>query len=354
MPLRLDQLGRRVVVRRLLPGETGPSGGPAMSDVLGILETWDDVELSVRREDGRVFHIAHGDIVTAKPVPPRASVRQRIPAADVERICSRGWQPTDQQELGDWLLRAAGGFTGRANSALVTGDPGLPIKAALDQLTRWYVDRNLPVLAQVITDSDWLHELQSRGWSSARPDQSDVLVQVGSLSRARRARRGGRSPSRPAASEDGTPVTSAPQLQAVPDEDWIRLYGRTAGLDTEVVCAVLTSGERVTFASIRDPASDGVTVAIGRGVVTGDWLGLAAVEVQPPCRRRGLGRAIVDSLLEWGVSCGALSAYAQVLADNNAALALYERYGFRTHHTYRYLRPPPMTRPVASTVSLDN
>ncbi|MDQ3481140.1 MAG: hypothetical protein M3423_07405, partial [Actinomycetota bacterium] len=47
MPLRLDQLGQRVVVRRLLSGERGPPGGPAMSDVLGILETWDDVELSL-------------------------------------------------------------------------------------------------------------------------------------------------------------------------------------------------------------------------------------------------------------------------------------------------------------------
>ena len=33
-------VGQRVVVRRLLPGQTGPSGGPAMTDLLGVMESW--------------------------------------------------------------------------------------------------------------------------------------------------------------------------------------------------------------------------------------------------------------------------------------------------------------------------
>ena len=33
-------VGLRVVVRRRLPGETGPSGGPRMTDVLGVMESW--------------------------------------------------------------------------------------------------------------------------------------------------------------------------------------------------------------------------------------------------------------------------------------------------------------------------
>lgn len=341
MALRRDHVGQRVVVRRVLPGERGPSGGPAVTDVLGILETWDNSELSVRRQDGQVFRIAHADIVTAKPVPPRASVRQRVPAGELERICARGWQPIDQEGLGDWVLRAAGGFTGRANSVLVAGEPGLSIDAALERVVRWYDDRDLPVLAQVITDSEWLGQLQSRGWVPARPGQSDALVQVGSVSQARRARRTIRVPGRAGEPDEsgGARLLWPTELEEQPDPDWIGLYGRTAGLDIDVVRAVLTSGERVIFASIKAPSS-GETVAIGRGVVTGDWLGLAAVEVQPRLRRHGLGGAVVESLVEWGASCGALSAYLQTLSDTTAALKMYERFGFRTHHTYRYLRPP--------------
>ena len=34
-----------------------------------------------------------------------------------------------------------------------------------------------------------------------------------------------------------------------------------------------------------------------------------------------------------------MSAYLQTMPDNTAALALYEPYGFVTHHRYRYLAP---------------
>ena len=37
------------------------------------------------------------------------------------------WRGTEEEWLGEWLLRAADGFTGRANSALPLGDPGLPL-----------------------------------------------------------------------------------------------------------------------------------------------------------------------------------------------------------------------------------
>ncbi len=46
------------------------------------------------------------------------------------------------------------------------------------------------------------------------------------------------------------------------------------------------------------------------------------------------------ALLGWGAERGALTAYLQVLDGNDAALALYGRLGFRTHHEYRYLAEP--------------
>ena len=37
---------------------------------------------------------------------------------DLERVAAAHWRGTEEQWLGQWLLRAADGFTGRANSAL--------------------------------------------------------------------------------------------------------------------------------------------------------------------------------------------------------------------------------------------
>jgi N-acetylglutamate synthase len=59
------------VVRRVVQGELGPSGGPALTDVIGTLEAWDDDTLAVRRADGDVVTIALADVVAGKPVPPR-------------------------------------------------------------------------------------------------------------------------------------------------------------------------------------------------------------------------------------------------------------------------------------------
>jgi N-acetylglutamate synthase len=63
-------VGRRVVVRRVLHGERGPSGGQALTDVIGLLEQWESDFLVVRRKDDSTVRIAHADVVAAKTVPP--------------------------------------------------------------------------------------------------------------------------------------------------------------------------------------------------------------------------------------------------------------------------------------------
>ena len=77
MALSPADVGRRVVVRRVLPGERGPSGGPAFTDVIGVLERWEDQQLLVRRADGTAVSIDIGDVVAGKTVPPPPPRRRR-------------------------------------------------------------------------------------------------------------------------------------------------------------------------------------------------------------------------------------------------------------------------------------
>ena len=70
MFLTPDDVGHRVVVRRVLRGQSGPSGGPAFADVLGDLEAWEDDLLRVRRRDGDLVLIAAADIASGKRIPP--------------------------------------------------------------------------------------------------------------------------------------------------------------------------------------------------------------------------------------------------------------------------------------------
>jgi len=70
MSLTRDDVGHRVVVRHLVRGETGPTGGPALNDVLGELVAWEAGVLRVRRKDGTLVSIPTADVVSGKRIPP--------------------------------------------------------------------------------------------------------------------------------------------------------------------------------------------------------------------------------------------------------------------------------------------
>jgi N-acetylglutamate synthase len=63
---------------------------------------------------------------------------------ELEAVAAKGWRAPEEAPLGRWLLRAADGFTGRANSALAAKDPGMPLAEAAARVRRWYAARDLP------------------------------------------------------------------------------------------------------------------------------------------------------------------------------------------------------------------
>jgi len=75
----LDQshIGRRVVIRSLVRGEKGPTGGPLMTDVVGYLREYGDGVAVVERRDGSLSRVAIADIVAAKPLPAQRRPRGR-------------------------------------------------------------------------------------------------------------------------------------------------------------------------------------------------------------------------------------------------------------------------------------
>jgi len=326
-------VGSRVVVRRLLPGETGPTGGPAFTDVLGTMERWADGQAAVRTASGEVVEFEVADIVSGKPVPPRPSVRMRVSASEAERRSLASWPPLVSERLGDWVLRASEGYRARGNSVLADGDPGVDLDFALQRVGSFYRGHGLPAWAQVVVGSSEHTALESRGWVLARPGEADTLFQLSSVSSALRAVRRSLPPGGPEVA-----LSTRADAAWLADEEQSIAYGATA-------LAVLEGSPDVGFASVTEPGSGLVLakgrVARGRGAVPGDedWAGISNVWVSPDARRRGLGTVVMGALLEWAAERGATTAYLQVRGDNPAGVAAYERLGFATHHSYRYLTP---------------
>lgn len=284
-------VGQRVVVRRVLPGETGPTGGPAMTDVLGICESWADGIVTVRREDGSVVEIRTADIVSGKPVPPRPSVRHRVTPREAESHAGPHWPGIVREPLGEWELRfepeERDRLRKRANSCLAMGDPGLPLADAAARVLDFYGARDRPPMVQVEVGSDADRWFAEAGWSVVRG--GDALFLLGSLARAR------------------------------------RLLGPVPG------ATLVVDGPRAR-ADVDDRAR-------GSAGLHDDWLGVHGLVVEPEHRRRGLARAVMAALLEWGAEQGATTVWLHVETDNDPAIALYESMGLTVHHALRYLAP---------------
>ncbi len=284
--------------------------------------------LRITRKNGESVRIAESSLVAGKVVPS-APARRRGPAASYEelaRVSARAWRPVENERLGEWELRAAEGFTRRANSVLPLGDPGVPLDDALTAVRRWYAARGLPAYVQTATGAEGAQEplcaeLERRGWVR------EVTAELWT------------GPLAPVADLGGEP--SGVVLSREADEAWLARY-RRKGVG-EVALRVLGSGPSVWFATVP---GDDAPAAIGRCVVDGRWAGFAAVEVDPARRRRGLATAVMAALARRALDEGASAAWLQVEEDNAGARALYDRMGFAAHHAYHHHRAPESSAPA--------
>src|SRR5918993_408534 len=72
-----------------------------------------------------------------------------------------------------------------------------------------------------------------------------------------------------------------------------------------------------------------------------DELHINNVAVREDYRRRGIGRRLLDRIVEEGKRAGATAAFLELRAGNEAALALYEECGFRvTSRRKQYYSEP--------------
>lgn len=319
--------GMRAVVRRRL--EHG------VTDALGDLVAMDADTVSILTRRGLVV-IDRATVVAAKAVPPRPSRRGAAHLAismhDLEQIMVDGWPPIEREQLGDWLLRAAAGFTGRANSVLPLGDPGMPVSDAVDRCESWYDERGLRHLfslfgpAGFAAEDDPLgQELLGRHYESF----NNTLVLTAAA----------------AALPPEAPHTSGAQVQleSAPSQPWWDAWAawdarvapaNEANVAAAVARTVLTSSPDQIFASLE---RDGAVIGVARVAFAHAWAGVFALQVAPDHRRTGVAMQLMGALADATRGRGIPSMYLQVTEANSPARGLYERLGFSVHHEYVYL-----------------
>jgi GNAT superfamily N-acetyltransferase len=235
----------------------------------------------------------------------------RFRTDELEAVAYDFWPAPEVAELDGWRLRFAHGITGRANSVWPNGDGTLPLDDKIERAEAWYRERGRPTLFQLTEaarPAGLEDALAARGYEARGVPVSVEVASLGDVL----ARTSG----------DADVSTEF-------DDSWLELWaGSRAFANLDAARDLLAPGD-AAFASIGGEA-------VGRGVVSGTWLGITSMVTVPDARRRGHARAIVHALAQWASAQGCTHAMLQVESTNEPARTLYAAAGFVPHHDYHY------------------
>lgn len=240
-----------------------------------------------------------------------------------ETLMDAAWPAVERFDTGEWVLRAAGGVTQRANSVWPRGSATEPLDA-LREAMLWYRTRRLPLIFQV-TDTPANSVLNGLLDAQGFTRQSETLVMA-----------------RPAGSLPGVPAAAEVEILDGPTEEWLHLWwsvdGRGGEAERETARDVMT-GCPSLYALIRN--DDGAPAAAGRLALVDGTGGIYCMATSPSHRRRGYAAALLQALLAEGTARNLESFWLLVTAANSAAQQLYQQAGFEEAGRYLYRQQRP-------------
>jgi N-acetylglutamate synthase len=271
----------------------------------------------------------------SRPCPGRPAIsgpRTDPPAPLIERLAANAWPAANVQLLDGWLLRHTPGIARRrSNSALPPSGEALAGRGEiLNEVERFYADRGQPAVVQV-SPAELHGRLDRRLAARGYRRQAPTVVLATPIDRV---------PSAPPA-DPGLAVSVAGTATPGWLAAWAAIEGRPDAAATRLVLARI--GPPAGFLAAT---RDGEVVGVGLVVVERGWAGLFCMATRPEDRRRGVASAVARRAAGWAAGRGARQLYLQVEEDNQPALRLYGRLGFRPSHRYHY-RVTPAAAPSA-------
>jgi N-acetylglutamate synthase len=217
-----------------------------------------------------------------------------------------------------WLLGFRPGPTKRLRCVNAFYSTSLPLADKVDHCVRFYHSVNLPAIFRVLPFS--------------QPPQLDAYLESLGCGRFERTL------------VMRADVLSRPQLpgaryrvEIIDVPQWVQVTAGLLDLAGDARSAAVDRAKSYPLphagAIVRDRDE---VVACGLVKFEGAYAGLFALNTAPTRRRQGFGAAIVGALLADASQQGSRTAYLQVTADNEAALALYRQFGFAEVYDYWY------------------
>ena len=307
-----ELIGQRLTLRL-----RDPDGG--YRDLVGVLES----ATTIRKRSGEIVTFDPSQIAIVHPikeVPQKAGsgAPLSLRIAELEALSTQTWPPREIREIGKWQVRISDGVTYRANSVFVSGtppfgDPGFEIDQAIEQVERIYADANLPAVFHLVNPmyQEFTDYLLSHGWK----EKVGAAFLVCDIEETL----------------DVSETLSTKKLtlldEDAPTPEFLALHS------DEILESIMNSYP----AHYLSLLSDGVTVATARMAISGSWSIIARLIVAESHRRQGLAQILMQAAIAISHGEGANKICLQVDRSNTGAQALYDKLGFRIHHTYSFI-----------------
>ena len=260
-------------------------------------------------------------------------------------IAANAVAATTVQLVDGWLVRAwPDAPFRRCNSTLpLRGGAGSP-EARIEVVEEFYRRRGLPVRFEInpAAEPPELDEiLAARGYVVEAP----TFLEVAETERVLAA-----TTPRPGDALGDIADADGFELRVVDaiDDAWIAAYARAHGDGPRTARRIEAYGRLLprlgplsAAAAVRD--ATGAPLAAGFTVFERGLAGIFGMGTHPDARGRGLARAVLHALAQRARAAGARELYLQVEADNEPALRLYERAGFRLAYRYHYRSLDPIS-----------
>lgn len=234
---------------------------------------------------------------------------------DCERRIVNAWPSPATLLIDDWVVRFAGGYSGRANSASPL-KPGAELdEDTLALIEELYRADGLPPCIRLtpLVGEATLARVKARGY----------VVRDASLGLIR------------ALDDVAAEIEPDLQIEARPSADWIAgVAARQSGVKADAgKLAAILEGVRLP-AAFATWLIAGEPVAFGMSVAERGMAEIGSVVVDPAHRGQGLGRRLIGGLMGWARAMECRQAYLQVDQTNAVANGLYGSMGFRRLYAY--------------------
>ncbi|MCH5281972.1 MAG: GNAT family N-acetyltransferase [Lachnospiraceae bacterium] len=236
-----------------------------------------------------------------------------------EEMASNAHVALNVMQYDGWLLRFAIGYTNRANSISALYPSTIDLDHKISYCEGCYKKQNLPCVFK-ITDQDMELNaaLQKRGYEVVTP--TDVMLLD--------------------LSEQQLSQEGSCMFWEEPIGEWLTPYFLYEGIMNEdsqnTFCQMLSKVQVDTiYCGILH---DGKVVACASAAIEQGYMLLQNVVVDPQFRGCGFGKMVCSALLSKAKEEGAQYSYLQVIKNNEIALNLYAKLGYKKVYSYWYMK----------------